>query len=85
MPWFRIVVWIKARNIVRVVRGVRFYELSLKEAYFEVWDKSEKAFPEFEIMRVDLEELPNDSRSLRKYLFEAERQRLEALRRNKGK
>lgn len=36
-------------------------------------------------MRVDVEILPNDSRSLLRYLREVERQRLEASRRNKGR
>jgi hypothetical protein len=85
MPWYRIVIWLKNKDIVRVVRGVPFYELDIDEVRLEVWEKSEKAFPESDVMRVDVEVLPNDSRSLLKYLRESERQRLEAKRRNKGK
>lgn len=85
MPWFRIVVWLKANKTVKVLRGLRFYELNIDEVRIGVWDKSDKAFSEGEVMRVDVEILPNDSRTLLRYLREAERQRLEALRRNKGK
>lgn len=85
MPWFRIVIWLKNKNIVRVIRGVRFYELDTDDVRLEVWDKSEKAFLESDVIRVDVEVLPKDSRSLLKYFREMERQRLEAKRRNKGK
>lgn len=85
MPWFRIVIWLKANRTVQVVRGMRFYELDIDEVRWQVWDKSEKAFPNHEVMRVDVDQLPNDSRSLLEYFREAERQRLEAVKRNRGK
>ena len=85
MPWYRIVIWLKANKTVQVVRGTRFYELDIDETRWEVWDKADRAFPDYDVMRVEVEVLPNDSRSLFKYVREAERQRLEALRRKTGK
>jgi hypothetical protein len=73
------------RNTVRVVRGIRFYDAEIDEVRYQVWQKSEKAFLDLDIECVDVQELPNDSRSLRKYLVEQERQRLEAKRRNNNK
>lgn len=83
MPWFRIVIWLKENKTVHVFRGIRLYDLDIDQVRWEVWEKSEMAFPLSEIMRIDVEILPNDSRTLLRYLREAERQRLDAIKRNR--
>jgi hypothetical protein len=76
MAWFRIVLWLRQGESVRVVRGIRFYDKSLQEVHLYMYEKTEEAFPTSNIYRIEVQVLDKNSQTVFEYLQFMEKKRL---------